>query len=209
MKNLHRSLVIGCSALALAGCGADDIASPGGTGVVINQPATPAPTPTPGPTPTPTVSAPDICPNLTNDGSVQLTNAGTISGPTGSYRICQLPSLITKSVELPRIAGVLYGLDKAFKPFNYFQILLPIFAAAIVGGLGSPLGAIAGGFVVAFSEVAITYPWLKVVGYLFPDWQPGGLLQLLGTEYKFAVSFVILIVVLLFKPTGLFRGRPV
>ncbi|MAK99792.1 MAG: hypothetical protein CL807_09130 [Citromicrobium sp.] len=111
MKNLHRSLVIGCSALALAGCGADDIASPGGTGVVINQPATPAPTPTPGPTPTPTVSAPDICPNLTNDGSVQLTNAGTISGPTGSYRICQLPSLITKSVELPRIAGVLYGMN--------------------------------------------------------------------------------------------------
>ena len=51
---------------------------------------------------------------------------------------------------LATIAGVLYGLDKAFKPFNYFQILLPIFAAAIVGGLGSPLGAIAGGFVVAF-----------------------------------------------------------
>ena len=110
---------------------------------------------------------------------------------------------------LATIAGVLYGLDKAFKPFNYFQILLPIFAAAIVGGLGNPLGAIAGGFVVAFSEVAITYPWLKVAGYLFPDWQPGGLLQLLGTEYKFAVSFVILIVVLLFRPTGLFRGKSV
>jgi branched-chain amino acid transport system permease protein len=110
---------------------------------------------------------------------------------------------------LATIAGVLYGLDKAFKPFNYFQILLPIFAAAIVGGLGNPLGAIAGGFVVAFSEVAITYPWLKVAGYLFPGWEPGGLLQLLGTEYKFAVSFVILIVVLLFKPTGLFRGKSV
>ncbi|MDM7457838.1 MAG: branched-chain amino acid ABC transporter permease, partial [Paracoccus sp. (in: a-proteobacteria)] len=52
------------------------------------------------------------------------------------------------------IAGTLYGLDKAFRPFNYFQILLPIFAAAIVGGLGNPLGAIAGGFLVAFSEVA-------------------------------------------------------
>ncbi len=110
---------------------------------------------------------------------------------------------------LATIAGVLYGLDKAFKPFNYFQILLPIFAAAIVGGLGNPLGAIAGGFVVAFSEVAVTYPWLKVAGYLFPDWHPDGLLQLLGTEYKFAVSFVILIVVLLFKPTGLFSGKSV
>lgn len=110
---------------------------------------------------------------------------------------------------LATIAGVLYGLDKAFKPFNYFQILLPIFAAAIVGGLGNPIGAIAGGFVVAFSEVAITYPWLKISGYLFPGWQPDGLLQLLGTEYKFAVSFVILIAVLLFKPTGLFRGKSV
>ncbi|MCF3974051.1 branched-chain amino acid ABC transporter permease [Paracoccus salsus] len=110
---------------------------------------------------------------------------------------------------LATIAGVLYGLDKAFKPFNYFQILLPIFAAAIVGGLGNPIGAIAGGFVVAFSEVAITYPWLKIAGYLFPAWQPEGLLQLLGTEYKFAVSFVILIVVLLFRPTGLFRGKSV
>jgi branched-chain amino acid transport system permease protein len=41
---------------------------------------------------------------------------------------------------------VLYGLDKSFRPFTYFQLLLPIFAAAIVGGLGNPLGAIAGGF---------------------------------------------------------------
>lgn len=122
-------------------------------------------------------------------------------------KVVRLTWLIAAS--LATIAGVLYGLDKAFKPFNYFQILLPIFAAAIVGGLGNPLGAIAGGFVVAFSEVAITYPWLKVAGYLFPGWEPGGLLQLLGTEYKFAVSFVILIVVLLFKPTGLFRGKSV
>ncbi|MDO5613492.1 MAG: branched-chain amino acid ABC transporter permease [Paracoccus sp. (in: a-proteobacteria)] len=110
---------------------------------------------------------------------------------------------------LMTIAGTLYGLDKSFKAFNYFQILLPIFAAAIVGGLGSPVGAIAGGFIVAFSEVAITYPWVKVAGYLFPDWQPGGLLQLLSTEYKFAVSFIILIAVLLFRPTGLFRGKSV
>ncbi|MFZ0098076.1 MAG: branched-chain amino acid ABC transporter permease, partial [Gemmobacter sp.] len=41
---------------------------------------------------------------------------------------------------LATIAGVLYGLDKSFRPFTYFQLLLPIFDAAIVGGLGSPLG---------------------------------------------------------------------
>ncbi|APX88620.1 branched-chain amino acid ABC transporter permease [Brevirhabdus pacifica] len=111
---------------------------------------------------------------------------------------------------LATIAGVLYGLDKSFKPFTYFQLLLPIFAAAIVGGLGSPLGAIAGGFIIAFSEVAITYAFKKVAGYLLPEaWEPDGLVQLLSTDYKFAVSFVILVIVLLFRPTGLFRGKAV
>ena len=108
------------------------------------------------------------------------------------------------------IAGTLYGLDKSYKPFTYFQLLLPIFAAAIVGGLGSPLGAIAGGFVIAFSEVGITYAWKKVLVYLMPDaLEPSGLVQLMATEYKFAVSFMILVVVLLFKPTGLFKGKSV
>ncbi len=110
MKNLHRSLVIGCSALALAGCGADDIASPGGDGVVINVPASPAPSPSPSPTQA-TVTPAGACPSLTNDGSVVLTNAGTITGPTGEYRICQLPSLITKSVTLPQIDGLLYAMN--------------------------------------------------------------------------------------------------
>ncbi|MCI5040470.1 branched-chain amino acid ABC transporter permease [Donghicola eburneus] len=111
---------------------------------------------------------------------------------------------------LATVAGVLYGLDKSFKPFTYFQLLLPIFASAIVGGLGSPLGAIAGGFVIAFSEVTITYAWKKAAGYILPEsLAPDGLLQLLAVDYKFAVSFVILVVVLLFKPTGLFKGKSV
>jgi len=111
---------------------------------------------------------------------------------------------------LATVAGVLYGLDKSFKPFTYFQLLLPIFAAAIVGGLGSPLGAIAGGFVIAFSEVFVTYAWKKVLTYTLPETlAPDGLVQLLSTDYKFAVSFIILLVVLLFRPTGLFRGKSV
>ncbi|MBO9449659.1 branched-chain amino acid ABC transporter permease [Tropicibacter sp. R16_0] len=111
---------------------------------------------------------------------------------------------------LAATAGVLYGLDKSFKPFVYFQLLLPIFASAIVGGLGNPLGAIAGGFVIAFSEVTITYAWKKVAKYMLPEsLEPSGLAQLLSTDYKFAVSFVILLIVLLFKPTGLFKGKAV
>jgi len=106
------------------------------------------------------------------------------------------------------IAGTLYGLDKSFRPFIYFQLLLPIAAAAVVGGLGNPLGAIAGGFIIAFSEVFVTYAWKKVVGYLVPaDMAPDALLQLLSTDYKFAVSFAILIIVLLFMPTGIFKGK--
>lgn len=111
---------------------------------------------------------------------------------------------------LATTAGVLYGLDKSFKPFVYFQLLLPIFASAIVGGLGSPLGAIAGGFIIAFSEVMITYAWKKVLTYMAPEsLEPSSLVQFLSTDYKFAVSFVILLIVLLFKPTGLFKGKAV
>ena len=111
---------------------------------------------------------------------------------------------------LATIAGALYGLDKSFKPFIYQQLLLPVFAAAIVGGIGNPLGAIAGGFVIAFSEVTLTYAFKKVITYLGPDsWSPDGLVQLLSTDYKFAVSFAILIIVLLFKPTGLFKGQSI
>lgn len=109
---------------------------------------------------------------------------------------------------LVTVAGTLYGLDKSFKPFTYFQLLLPMFAAAIVGGLGNPLGAIAGGFVIAFSEVSVTYAFKKVLGYLMPEnLAPDTLVQLLSTEYKFAVSFALLVLVLLFRPTGIFRGQ--
>ncbi len=109
---------------------------------------------------------------------------------------------------LAALAGTLYGLDKVYKPFTYLQLLLPIFASAIVGGIGSPVGAIVGGFVIAFSEVMVTYAYKKFLGYiLVADWAPVGLAQFLGTDYKFAVSFMILVVVLLVRPTGIFAGK--
>jgi len=109
---------------------------------------------------------------------------------------------------LATIAGTLYGLDKSFKPFTYLQLLLPMFAAAIVGGIGNPIGAIVGGYVIAFSEVMVTYAYKKVFVYLLPQsLEPEGLLQLLSTDYKFAVSFVILVLVLLVRPTGIMRGK--
>ena len=123
-------------------------------------------------------------------------------------RVVQVTWIITAA--LATTAGVLYGLDKSFNPFTYFQLLLPIFAAAIVGGLGSPLGAIAGGFLIAYSEVMVTYAWKKVITYLVPEsMAPDSLVQLMSTDYKFAVSFTILIIVLLFMPTGLFKGKTI
>lgn len=106
------------------------------------------------------------------------------------------------------LAGTLYGLDKGFRPFNYFQLLLPMFAAAILGGLGSPLGAIVGAYVVAFAEMGITFAWRRVVTYLAPEgMEPASMMQLLPVDYKFAVTFAILVIVLLFRPTGIFKGK--
>lgn len=109
---------------------------------------------------------------------------------------------------LATVAGVLYGLDKGFKPLSYFHLLLPVFAAVIVGGVGKPVGAIAGGFIIAFSEVVLTYAYKKLLIYVTTDeWVPDGLAQLLSTDYKFAVSFIILVLVLLIRPTGIFKGK--
>ena len=109
---------------------------------------------------------------------------------------------------LATIGGTLYGLDKSFKPFTYFNNMLPIFAAAIVGGIGNPFGAFLGGYVIAFSEILVTYAYRKFFIYLLPESiEPDSLLQLLSTDYKFAVSFSILVVVLLFRPSGIFKGK--
>ena len=108
---------------------------------------------------------------------------------------------------LATVGGVLYGLDKSYKPFVYFNNMLPIFAAAIVGGIGNPLGAFLGGYVVAFGEIFITYAYKKFFTYILPEsLEPNSLMQLLSTDYKFAVSFSLLVIVLLFRPSGIFKG---
>ena len=106
------------------------------------------------------------------------------------------------------VAGTLYGLDKSYKPFTYLHLVLPIFSAAIVGGVGNPVGAIIGGFVIAFSELIITFAYKKIFFYFLPAYLvPEGLLQILSTDYKIAISFVILVIVLLIKPTGIYKGK--
>ena len=54
----------------------------------------------------------------------------------------------------------------------------------------------------------MTYAFKKFLAYLGPaGWAPDGLVQLLSTDYKFAVSFIILVAVLLVRPTGIIRGK--
>ena len=72
--------------------------------------------------------------------------------------------------------------------------LLPLFAAAILGGIGRPYGAIAGALVIGMAEELSAYPWI-------------GNEPLLSPGYKTGVAFAIMIGMLIWRPSGLFRGR--
>ena len=65
-----------------------------------------------------------------------------------------------------------------------------------------------GGYVIAFSEIFLTYAYKKFFMYVLPaSMEPESLVQLLSTDYKFAVSFSILVIVLLYRPNGIFKGK--
>src|SRR5688572_26785301 len=119
--------------VTLAGCGADDISTPGNSGnVTINNPA-PAPSPAPAPAPTPTLVTPATgCPTISDPAG--LRDAGTISGPTGEYRICELPARFTANATLEKFPGLLYsingrvdvGLDRGAAPTADAPVVLTI-----------------------------------------------------------------------------------
>ena len=108
MSSQRNFLVIAAIGTVLAGCGAEQIASPGSGGniTITNNTTTPAPTPTP---PVSTlVTAANGCPTI--EDAVGLTDRGTITGPTGTYRVCEMPARFTRSSTLTRIPGLLYSL---------------------------------------------------------------------------------------------------
>ncbi len=106
---LNKNLILASfSALALAGCGADDIASPGtGGNVTITNTTTGGGGTNPGPAPG-TVTAAAGCPTI--DDPQGLKDDGIITGPTGSYRVCTLPARINRSIRLTKVSGLLYQL---------------------------------------------------------------------------------------------------
>lgn len=81
-------------------------------------------------------------------------------------------------------SGVMVGVLVQIRPLMGLDLLLPIFAAAILGGIGSVPGAVLGGLIIGLSEAAAV--------------------QFVGAEWRAAVAFVILMAVLLIRPTGLF-----
>jgi branched-chain amino acid transport system permease protein len=111
---------------------------------------------------------------------------------------------------LAAAGGTLLALDVTLKPDLAFNIILPIFAAAIVGGIGQPYGAIAGGLLVGFAETLAVFNWsvlLRPLEPLLPEaMEVPNKLAFVPTEYKLVVPFVILIAVLIWRPTGIFKG---
>ena len=105
------------------------------------------------------------------------------------------------------IAGTLYGLDKSFKPFVYMQLLLPILHPQSLAVWATCRCNCR--WYYRFQRVDLT-AYKKVVLYLGPEsMELESLVQFLGTDYKIAVSFIILVIVLIIKPTGLFSGRTI
>jgi len=90
---------------------------------------------------------------------------------------------------LAAAAGIFLGMDTRLHPVMGWRVLLPIFAAAILGGIGKPYGAIAGGLIIGLAQEYSTV-------FLSPPYKP-------------AVAFALMVVMLIFKPTGLFGGRQV
>ena len=95
---------------------------------------------------------------------------------------------------LAAAAGVFLAYDSHLDTMMGFQILLPVFAAAILGGIGRPYGAMMGGLIIGVVEELSAYPWI-------------GDAPLLSPGYKAGVSFAIMVAMLIWRPSGLFKGR--
>jgi len=88
---------------------------------------------------------------------------------------------------LAGLGGVLLGVSQSVQWNMGFRLLLTMFAAVVLGGLGNPFGAMAGGLVVGVASQVSTY------------WLP--------SDFQFAMALVILILVLLVRPQGILGVR--
>ena len=88
---------------------------------------------------------------------------------------------------LAAVAGVFAGITVQLRPTMGVELLLPLFAAVILGGIGSIWGAVLGGLIVGLAESASV--------------------SVVGAEYRAAAAFVVLIAILMVRPNGLFGEK--
>jgi branched-subunit amino acid ABC-type transport system permease component len=103
------------------------------------------------------------------------------------------------------IGGSMIAMEHLLYPRLGFDIIIPVFCATILGGIGNPYGAMLGALTLAFAEnIVLALDLAPLIN--FGGFFDVGSLQI-STGYKPAISFMILIIVLLFKPSGILRKK--
>lgn len=106
---------------------------------------------------------------------------------------------------LGALGGVMLGLVSQVEPGMGFEIMVAVFAAAIVGGIGNVYGAVLGACIVAFAEnIGLAINWAPAA-HLLRLSSANALYIPVG--YKTGISFALLILILLFLPRGLLGRR--
>lgn len=106
------------------------------------------------------------------------------------------------AITFASLGGILIGMETYILPYMGFAIIVPVFCVTIMGGIGNPYGAMLGALVLGFAEnVGLYINFGKILNL-------GGMLNFskdvfIPTGYKPAISFVILILVLLIRPRGI------
>jgi neutral amino acid transport system permease protein len=113
------------------------------------------------------------------------------------------------SAGLTAVGGGMYGLITAVRPNMGWFLILPMFASIILGGIGNPYGAIAGSLIIGVAQemsaglspiLIRTFPGINQMPVV------GELLRFFTPEYKLGIALFIMVLVLLFRPQGIFRG---
>ncbi|MBW2096343.1 MAG: branched-chain amino acid ABC transporter permease [Deltaproteobacteria bacterium] len=106
------------------------------------------------------------------------------------------------AVSFASLGGILIGMETYILPYMGFAIIIPVFCATIMGGIGNPYGAMLGALVLGFAEnfgLYINFGNVINVGGLLPFSRD----VFIPTGYKPAISFIMLIIVLLIRPRGI------
>ncbi len=90
------------------------------------------------------------------------------------------------SASLTGLGGQMYGLITNVRPEMGWFLIMPMFAAVTLGGIGNPYGAIAGAFIIGIAQ-EVSVP-------------------IVGSQYKLAIALILMMLTLLFRPQGLFKG---